>query len=229
MTVCIAALAEDGKKCVLVSDQMITVHFPIGYEHENESVSKIIKFNHQAYVLIAGDVLFANSVVRAVKENRQSVNLLEESLFELIKREYQQLRLKKVEELYLKPKGLTLKQYYQMQNSLNQNIVMRFDSQAERYNPQTSFIVVQKMSECYDIHIVDNPGMDYCFSPLGYVAIGSGAPHAKYEMIESNYSKAMSVEDVQKLVKKAKKRSEVAPGVGKETKLITAGGDDDSA
>jgi len=41
MTVCIAALYDDGKGCVLTSDQMTTAHFPIGYEFESDEVEKL--------------------------------------------------------------------------------------------------------------------------------------------------------------------------------------------
>jgi len=60
LTICIAALYDNGKGCVLASDQMTTVHFPIGYEFENEEVKKIIKIRETAvaYLLIAGDVFF---------------------------------------------------------------------------------------------------------------------------------------------------------------------------
>lgn len=43
MTICIAALYKNGEGCILASDRMVTVHFPMGYEYENEEVKKIIE------------------------------------------------------------------------------------------------------------------------------------------------------------------------------------------
>lgn len=63
MTVCITALYADCGGCYLISDEMTTAHFPIGYEFESEDISKIIKLNGKTYTLTTGDVLFASEVV----------------------------------------------------------------------------------------------------------------------------------------------------------------------
>ena len=48
MTVCIAALYDGCGGCYLISDQMTTAHFPIGYEFETDDISKIIKLGDKA-------------------------------------------------------------------------------------------------------------------------------------------------------------------------------------
>ena len=42
MTICIAALYDNGKGAVLASDQMITASIPIGYEFEHQEITKIV-------------------------------------------------------------------------------------------------------------------------------------------------------------------------------------------
>ena len=42
-----------------------------------------------------------------------------------------------------------------------------------------------------------------------------------YSLIESGYKKSMDAKTVCELVEKAKKRSEVAPGVGKSTEIVS--------
>ena len=42
MTICVAALYGNGAGVVLASDQMVTAHFPIGYEFEHDETKKIL-------------------------------------------------------------------------------------------------------------------------------------------------------------------------------------------
>lgn len=72
----------------------------------------------------------------------------------------------------------------------------------------------------HTVHTVLNPGTTHNNSSIGHAAIGSGAPHALYSLIENSYSRSVDRESVVGLVKKAKKRSEVAPGVGLETTVV---------
>ena len=73
----------------------------------------------------------------------------------------------------------------------------------------------------YTIHTILNPGTIHDNSSIGHGAIGTGAPHALYSLIEDSYRSSMDKDLVIKLVKKAKKRSEVAPGVGQKTTVLT--------
>ena len=41
LTICVAALYEDGKGAVLASDRMVTAHIPFGYEFEHQQTAKI--------------------------------------------------------------------------------------------------------------------------------------------------------------------------------------------
>jgi 20S proteasome alpha/beta subunit len=66
-----------------------------------------------------------------------------------------------------------------------------------------------------------NPGDLFCYDAIGFAAVGSGAPHAVYSLIESGYKKSMDGKTVFELVEKAKHRSEVAPGVGRGTEIIS--------
>ena len=72
----------------------------------------------------------------------------------------------------------------------------------------------------HTVHTISNPGIIHDNSSIGHGAIGFGAPHALYSLIEGSYLSSMERDLVVDLVKKAKTRSEVAPGVEKETTTI---------
>jgi hypothetical protein len=223
MTVCIAALYDNGAGCVLASDQMITAHFPIGYEFETGDIEKIVKVVESAcvYVLISGDVLFADEVIEHAKKQINATNIKDTAaIAEEIRKSYQLLRRTRIIRNELEPRGLDINTYYQSQQRLLAPIVQMIDNAFKTFNPRVEFLIAGKDEKSCHIFTVVNPGDILCNDHLGYAAIGSGAPHAMYSLIESNYSKSANKETAEKMVKKAKERSEVAPGVGKGTKII---------
>lgn len=223
MTVCIAALYDSCGGCYLISDLMTTAHFPIGYEFESDDISKIIKLNDKAYILTAGDVLFASEVINEANEELGSGanSLTMPQLTEKVRVAYQAVRKRRIVRNELEPRGLSLDNYYENQKSLVQPMVQMIDEQFRTWDPQVDFIVAGKDNAGCHIFTVLNPGDVLCHDSVGFVAIGSGGPHALYSIIESAYKKTMSKSEVIELIKKAKHRSEVAPGVGTETTDIS--------
>ncbi len=223
MTVCIAALYDNGKGCVLISDQMVTAHFPIGYEFENDEVEKIVKINSSisVYVLISGDVLFANEVISTARKEIGAQGITTTSVIaESCRKAYQNTRRQRVIRNELEPRGLDIAAYYQNQQRLLPQLVQLIDNAFKQFNPGVEFILAGNDENSCQIFTIVNPGDMTCHAPVGYAAIGSGAPHAMYSLIESNYKKSLDKETVEKVVRQAKQRSEVAPGVGKNTKVI---------
>jgi len=224
MTICIAALYEDGKGCVLASDQMTTAHFPIGYEFENEEVKKIIKVREVAvaYLLFAGDVLFANEVLEAVRKDVDAKGITATPIIaELFREHYQNVRKQHIIRTELEPRGLTLDSFYAAHQRLVLQVVQLIDNALRTGNPRTELIVAGFSESCCSIFSIVNPGDLFCHDAIGFVAVGSGAPHALYSLIESGYKKSMDEQTVHKLVEQAKHRSEVAPGVGRGTEILS--------
>ena len=223
MTVCIAALYDNGKGWVLASDQMTTAHFPIGYEFENDEVEKIVKVAESisVYAMIAGDVLFANEVIKAVRKEVSSQGVTATPVIaELFRKSYQDIRRQHIIRNELEPRGLDISTYYLNHKNILPQIVQIIDNAFVRFNPRVEFIVAGQGETTCHIFSIANPGDSTCADPIGYTAIGSGAPHAMYSLTEANYRKSMSREAVEELMKKAKERSQVAPGVGTDTKIV---------
>ncbi len=224
MTICIAALYENGKGCVLASDQMTTAHFPIGYEFENEEVKKIIKVRETtvAYLLLAGDVLFANEILEAVRKDVDAKGITSTPIIaESFRQHYQNVRKQHIFRTELEPRGLTLDTFYQGHQRLLLQVVMLIDNALKIGNPKTELIIAGFGESCCSIFSIINPGDLFCHDAIGFVAVGSGAPHAVYSLIESGYKKSMDAQTVYTLVEKAKHRSEVAPGVGRGTEITS--------
>jgi len=221
MTICIAALCDGGKGCVLASDQMTTAHFPIGYEFETDEVEKIVSIAGSTYALIAGDVLFANQVIERTKQQfTKSGSKSIGEIAEITRQFYQETRRLHIVHTQLESRGLNVNSYYQTQQKLVLAIVQMIDQEFRGYNPRVDFIIAGKDSSGCHIYTVQNPGTIICNDPVGFAAIGTGGPHAIYALIEGDYKKSLPKEKVKELVQQAKTRSQVAPGVGKQTKIV---------
>ena len=77
----------------MVSDRMVTAHFPIGYEFEHQEDSKIMPLDDggTVYVMIAGDGLRGNEILNDAKlqmvHNERDVSLQETA--EIVRIAYQ--------------------------------------------------------------------------------------------------------------------------------------------
>ncbi len=228
MTVCISALAEGGKKVVVVADQMITANIPISYEFETDDVKKIYEISDNVCVLTAGNALYAYDVVQKTKlsisteAQSNSGDLRIERMAELLSIHYQDYRRNMVCKRYIEPRGLSLQTYIQSQQVLHASVVQEIEQNLVNYNIGVEMIVAGKDSTTEDGYLfsVTHPGVMVNHNALGYLCVGSGAPHAMYNLIGSGYKKDLSIDQVKEIVLEAKKKSEVAPGVGKATKSV---------
>ena len=220
MTVCIAAIYGDGKGSVLVSDRMVTAHFPIGYEFEHQEDTKIIALDgaNAVHIMIAGDVLRGNEVLNNARAQLAQYDggVPAPDAAEIVRQAYQKVRLEKIVHQELEPRGLDLVSYYGQQQQLSPHIVQAMHN----VDLGVQMLVAGPGTGHHTIYSVLNPGTINDHTPIGYGCIGSGAPHATYSLIEASYRKSLGKDKVIELVQKAKKRSEVAPGVGAETTTV---------
>lgn len=221
MTVCIAALYDNGKGAVLASDHMITANIPpMAYEFESNAASKIYQLSADSYVLLAGGILHGDSIIRHSQvaishEGHKSV----EHLVNTIANEYRVTRLRYIEERYLNPRGLTLDLYYERQTSLNPGIVQSIDQALLNDNLGVEFLLAGPTGKGFSIYTITNPGIATCVDAIGYGAIGIGAPHVFHSLISAPYRKELGKSEIEKLVRKAKEMSQVSPGVGQQTSI----------
>lgn len=224
MTVCIAALCDNGKGVVLAADQMVTARIPIGYEFEHQEITKIVPLDDEqgsTYALAAGDVLLGTKILDQAKiqVQQQQRMVTATEIAEIVRGVYQSLRLSNIVQKELEPRGLDIDSYYGRHQSLSPQVLLIIDQSLSQWDAGVEFIIAGRGEAGYTIHTVINPGITVDNTPLGYCAIGSGAPHAMYSLIEARYTRGVDQVEVEKLVRKAKGRSEVAPGVGSETQL----------
>jgi 20S proteasome alpha/beta subunit len=213
VTVCIAAICEEGSKVVVVSDKMLTAG-DLEFEHPG---SKIIKLGASCVAMTAGSGLRHIELMKGVKKEVEKLAAAEiEQIAEKVKEEYQAVRLKRAEELYLRPRGLKLQQYHRGELP-SPDITMTLDHQIRSYDFDLDIIVAGVDREGAHIFAIYNPGTFECFDAIGYHAIGSGLRHATFNLIERGHSHTAKLCEAMWAVFEGKKKAERAPGVGKES------------
>ena len=186
----------------------------------------------EVYSLLAGDVLLGHEIIQTAREQVESQDIASVPLIaETVRVAYQQKRLERVVKTELEPRGMSLQDYYNNQQRLLPQMVQIVDQALQETNIGVEIIVAGKVGPECTIHTIVNPGVDSNNTPIGYSAIGSGAPHAIYSLIAEQYKPSLEKATVLNMVKSAKKRSEVAPGVGLQTqcRVISLKGEDNGA
>jgi len=216
MTVCIAALADNEKSVVLASDKMISKQMPpIEYEHD---VEKIVKITDNFYVLIAGTVNSAVDIIDNVR-NQIRTNHTPLERFEKFKKAYSDFREQKITEVILQAQGFRSVQDFQSrQQTLTRKIANSIQNLIVTANIQTVFVLVALDNQKCHLRVLVNPGE--LINPLEYATTGTGELHAVQSLIGARYNKAEDLDAATYLVYEAKRRAEVAPGVGSLTEMI---------
>jgi len=209
---------------------MVTAHFPIGYEFEYQEDLKIIALNGDSavHVMLAGDVLRGNEVLDVARTilSQKEEGISGAEVAEIVRQAYQDLRLTSIIHRELEPRGMNLDYFQQKQKELMPQVVQVIDSAMTNNDLGVQIIVAGHTGKAYTIHSIQNPGTKIDHSSMGHCAIGSGAPHAFYSLIEEGYVPSLGKDDVIDLLQKAKRRSEVAPGVGAKTSSVVIDGED---
>jgi len=219
MTICIAALCDKNFKAIVASDRMITV-MPLSQEFEH-GTSKIQTIAKTCAAVTAGSALLPSELCKAVEEPISKLGKPHISqIVDEIKKQYVELRKKRIEEEVLKPRGLTIETFYKNIGKLPPQIAIPLDNKIESYDEFRLDVLIGGVDDSGGhIYQVSNPGISECFDILGYSAIGSGEPHAISSFIANDYTGLVSLNEGVYMVYEAKKRSEKAPGVGPSTDM----------
>lgn len=230
MTVCISAIYNNNS-ILGISDRMVTGGYgDITFE---PPIPKILQLTSSIAVMTAGDqdiqIQVYQEVFKAIeekiKENPEKwINVSEAA--EIYSKCYFSLRNRLLENYLLSQFNLTLNSFIERQQSMNKDFVDMIVSKIERF--QTYYMNdVETIVSGIDtfgphIYVVKN-GKISCFDKLGFASIGIGSSHAVSHFMFSAYSRFASESKALLTIHQAKKKSEVSPGVGKETDMCVIG------
>lgn len=229
VTVCIAAIFENSG-IVGASDRMLTA----GDVQFEPSVPKLRFLTNSIAALVAGDANLHADIVREVWEatgdliaqnKGRWVRVKDMAL--LYKRECDKAIRAIAERRILTPFNLSIQDFMSRQRDFSPEFVKDIGTELLNFEAP---IVQAIITGCDDsgahIYTVDNDSIQ-CHDSVGFAAIGAGQDHANSHMMSFSHTFKHSLADTLRAVFFAKKRSEIAPGVGPDTDMmvvIGAGG-----
>ena len=220
MTQIIAAICDGRKKVIALSDRMLTTRdLSLAFEHEEPKIEKITE---HCVALTAGSALRHYPIFRAVRIKyaniARPVSIME--IAKAVKEEYQKARLEAVEDAILRPRGLTLESFYQMQRTLHDAVIMNLNREMERYNFDLHIVIAGVDDEGGHIYYITNPGIMEPFDALGFCCIGTGDRYADAVFAYRRYSPSIDLKRALFIAYEAKKESEMAGGIGPTTDIV---------
>lgn len=225
MTVCIAAICTlpNGALAIVgVSDRMLTAG-DVEFEPPQQKVYGLAPRAPRAAILVAGDTAAQISICDATivqLPDPPAAGIEIEFIANLYAAEYTKYRQGESEKVLLSPLGLTLDSFVARQKSMAAEQVQRLVTDLRYYAFDPEAIICGVDAKGAHIFSVTNPGLIHCHDPVAFAAIGIGARHAESQLMFASYVRAWPLSHALLLTYSAKRRAEVAPGVGKGTDLL---------
>jgi len=223
VTVCIAALCTWGGQIMVVgaSDRMLTAE-DIEFEPPRSKISYMSPF---IVALTAGDSSAQTSICT---NTRQEVNKLTAppvaKVADIYARQFAAYRAIQAAQTFLAPLGgLTLETFITHQRDMAPELVSRVTKLLMQEELEAQGIITGIDATGAHLYVVRDPGHSVCNDGVGFAAIGIGQWHAESQFMFASYTSEWSFERSLLLTYQAKKRAEVAPGVGKETDMFFIG------
>jgi hypothetical protein len=226
LTVCIAATSVDGS-IFCAADRMVTVgdiemESPVPKMHM--ITTSIIVMPSDDDAALHTEILSAATGAVSHQIGAAPTKWMPVSLVvSLYIKAFNDVKAKMAEQVFLSPLGLTQQSFLLHMATMEKSLVTRISEDLINYKlPAMSVIIAGLDSSGSHIYEVHN-GESGCFNTIGYAAIGAGARHARAHFMVSNQSHNTSIAESLWATYLAKKRAEVAPGVGETTDIAMLG------
>jgi hypothetical protein len=217
MTICIAAKAK-GDYIVVASDRMVTLSLP-STEFEQGS-SKTLELTNTCLVATAGSALRYTPIYTNVRNQIQLTNMKDISqIAETNRQLYMQMRNGKMEQSILAAYGLSLQNFYQINQTLSPQILAQVAQAMSLFDYELTILIAGTDDFGSHIYRIDNPARMEIFDSLGHCSVGSGELHSISTFIANDYTVDLDVNHVTALTYQAKRLSEKAQGVGEKSDI----------
>lgn len=224
MTVCVAAIARGIIFCA--SDQMITAG-DIQFEPQQ---TKAYPLTNSIVAQVAGDASIQSQIMQSVgAEVKKRIRaapkiwLNVRDIAELYRHYYEELRIMHSEHDILAPLTLDRHTWISRQKEMDSELITKIATELMNYEWEETAVIFSGIdSSGAHIYVARN-GVISCQDSVGFAAIGAGEWHANSQLMFAGHTKEKSVPETLLLVYSAKRRAEVAPGVGKGTDMFAIG------
>jgi hypothetical protein len=214
MTVCIAAICQDGTALVLAADRMITsgtgneTEFEIpglSREAPKAPVLKLVPLNQHIIAMTAGNACFQAAAIQhlftQLKDTRindgsrvfSSIPVRDVAAYYV---DYCNDQRRIATDVFLSPYGLNTTSYIDKQKSLSDRFVVSISDEVESIRDRVGDPVLFCGIDEGGAHIFHSEGstVSSC-DPFAFAAIGSGGEHAESQFMLAGHTRLASVTD----------------------------------
>jgi hypothetical protein len=224
MTVCVVAKA--GLNIFAAADRMITAD-DVQFE---PATSKVVELTRSVAVLTAGDASLNAEIITGMRASfaeymthSSETWLPLELATDYYVNAFAAIKSKRAEAALLRPLALTLETFLARQGELQVEFVRSLVYDLQHYAmPLVEAIVTGIDSTGAHIFTI-RQGEARCDDSIGFSAIGNGARHAESQFMVWPQGWSANEGQVALMTYLAKRRAEIAPGVGLETDMYTIG------
>jgi hypothetical protein len=231
MTVCTASIfawnydlkkegGDWGFAIAAAADRMLT-DVGLGIEYEG-SRWKGVGLGNKQVVLVAGDMAVHSEILRRLNQDLQT-NPLESThdTAERVAKLFREYRAEEAARQYLAPLSLDNVTFVEGQKLMDTALVRELAREMQNYSLQTEAIVLGvDRKDVASLYRVDQNGIVSNHSDTGFVSIGEGGIHSSAYFMLTPYTHTSGYYQALYHTFKAKKRAEVAPGVGAHTDMF---------
>ena len=232
MTICIAAICrygyqfdektnvpiDSGAVIITASDRMMTAE-KYGIEYEPFQMKRA-RLSHSVEVLVADDIVIHSELVgRASREIGSNSKLPVKEVADTYAKHFRDIKSEQAEQLYLSPLRLDMERFIANQRSMNPEIAMELSNNILNYRLDAEALIVGVEGNSAHIYHMDSTGIISCHDDIGFAAIGIGTMHSNSLFMANSYGNIFLYYNAFPLVYAAKRRAEIAPGVGKWTDM----------
>lgn len=228
MTVCVAMICEDGATIIGASDRMLTA----GNVQFNPPASKTYQLTVSIALMVAGDMFIQAEIVAKIREKIDAALQAQETpqwlkvkdVAAMYVDSWYEIKAQRGENEFLRPLGLNFETFVARQKELSPDLVNSLSTELiGKALPGTEAIVTGIDTSGGHIYSIQN-GVLNCHDAAGFASVGAGWYHASSHLMFSKHGKAANLARSLLLTYTAKKRAEVAPGVGPDTDMFAVKG-----
>lgn len=217
MTQLIGAICENGKMVITVSDRMVsTGDMTLTYE---QPVKKVTYLSEKIIVLTAGTVHEPDLIRQAKAQTQDKDNILQ--VAEILKKHFQNIRERHIVDEILRPNAgiQSFDQWRKEQKGLHDSIVIDLYNDITRYKLGLTLMLAGVDTEGHLI-LLGDPGTYRSSDYLSFCCVGMGDRHAQNVFAWYRYSREFTLNEALYITFEAKKKAEMAGGVGQSTDII---------
>ena len=211
MTQLVGALCEKRKTIITVSDRMVSSgDMSITFEPDKPKHEVI---TNKCLMLTAGTLLEPGLIEDIKEKGRNESNI--RKLVELCKAEFRALKRKRIEEEILHPAGFeSMSDYHEKSQRLHDALVMQLNDRIQRHDLEFIILLVGIDDKGGHLYLVTDPGTEACYDSVGFCCPGAGQSHTDPVFALYRYTPSVSAKEALFVAYQAKKRAEMAGGIG---------------